>query len=754
MWQPSFTQKTKRFSLILMAKNEKIAFSCVVDAKPHMEWQALLLMQSLIRNVHCQPKDIKIHCLPGVTQAFRDYAEKLGVDIFDIEPFKDSPYCNKIQQCFSGAFDGYDKVILSDCDMFFCSLPDISLDSVLSAKIVDLTNPPISILDNVFQSAGLKKPDQIEVDCALSSTEVTYGNNLNGGLYIINRKHLSDIGSVWKNHALWLLKHLDILTPVYKNHVDQIAMSMALSELGIKPNLLSSSDNFPIHLEEERLQVLSNKNIRVIHYHRHLLPDGRIKLTGLPEIDRQIILVNHDIETILRQDFDNELFWSMRYELFPDLGSGVASRGEILSFKQHLLLCSLEGFMDKQIIDIGCGDLELAKVFAFKTYTGYDLSTEALKIAKKQRPEWNFIQGSITDHPIDQADVVICLDVLIHQKTREEYLKLIKALVDSTRQRLIVSGYDSYPKGEYTSDICAYHEPLSKSLHELGGFNEIIVIGEYRGLSFIVADKNETGPALHQSDLPVNILEQIISHVDRRDLLRLIIDVSRKYLGFYTKTSIRAIEYPWTLDKINNVHPKKIADVGAGVSPLPMILAQNGYVVFTIDYHKTFRDLNQQDNWNEWGFLDYSQFDLTIKSYNIDILQFKPEDKFDLIYSVSVVEHMPRNVWKRFITWAATWLKPGGTLLLTLDLIPGSEMLWNLSEGVEVEKTSQHGSLKDFRNVLRKNGFYEKNFNVVREIPFSRTDVAFLECELVTRRPNIFQRILNLLYTIKGRGNT
>jgi len=404
----------------------------------------------------------------------------------------------------------------------------------------------------------------------------------------------------------------------------------------------------------------------------------------------------------------------------------------------------IDGFIDKRVVDVGCGDLELSKVFNFQDYTGYDLSTEALKIAKSHHPEWNFIHGSITDYPAEHADVVICLDVLIHQKTRDEYLKLIKALANATRKRLIISGYEDAPSDEYMSDICAYHEPLSKSLSDLGIFNETVNIGNYRGLSLMVADRKATGVALHKNDLPLNEFKQIVNHVDRKDLLRLIMDVSRNRLGFYTKTSIRAIEYPWMVEKIAGVKIGRIADIGAGVSPLPIVLGQIGYSVTTIDFHQIVRDLNNLDDWNEWGFLDYSKLISGIQSHNINVLHYHPHEKFDLIYSVSVVEHMPRKTWEQVLQWAAKWLKPGGRFILTLDLIPRTDALWNFVEGQEVEKTAQHGTLTDFRASLKRNGLLEKDFKIMREIPLSKTDLAFIECELHIRQLNIFSNILDM----------
>ena len=723
----------------------KIAYSCVVDAKPLFEWQAFILIQSLLRNVKCDPVDIKVHCLPGVTQSFRNAVNNLNTEIIDIQPYQGHSYCNKIQQCFSSAFDEYDKVVLLDCDLFFLSLPEINENITFAAKIVDLPNPPIEILDKIFREASIKKPKQVLVDCSMSQDEITYEKNCNGGLYVIDQKHLRDIGIAWSKRANWLLDRIELLGN-YHQHVDQISLSLALNQLEISWQPLTARDNFPVHLPAERIKHLKNNNINIFHYHRSILPNGKIKDTGIPEIDEQIFKANEDIDTILLQEFDNELFWNMRYEVFPELGSGVGSRSDTLLLKQNLLASALEGFIDKRVVDVGCGDLEVSKVFNFQDYTGYDVSAEALKIAKSCRPEWNFIHGRIIDYPQEFADLVICLDVLIHQKTKDEYLQLIKTLANAARTRLIISGYEDIPAAGFISSICAYHEPLSKSLNNLGLFNEVINIGSYRGLSLMVADKNATGKELHNNDLPIDVFKEIVKRVERKDLLRLIMDISRNKLGFFTKTVIRAIEYPWVLGKIFGTEPGEVLDIGAGVSPLPPVLAERGYSVKTIDFHSIKRELRNQSGWNEWGFLDYSIIVPTIKSYNLDVLKYHPQKKFRVIYSVSVVEHMPKKIWERVIKLAAKWLRSGGRLIITLDLIPGTEFLWNISEGEEVENIDQHGSLNDFRDMLRKNNLIEKDFKIVREIPSSRTDLALLDCELVLQKRNVFQRFFGKLH--------
>ena len=77
--------------------------------------------------------------------------------------------------------------------------------------------------------------------------------------------------------------------------------------------------------------------------------------------------------------------------------------------------------------------------------------------------------------------------MLIHQKKKEDYLALVADLSRATRERLIVSGYEREP--ELSSNIIAFHEPLSDTLKRLGAFTQAWEIGGYRDVSLLVADK-------------------------------------------------------------------------------------------------------------------------------------------------------------------------------------------------------------------------------------------------------------------------
>ena len=179
---------------------------------------------------------------------------------------------------------------------------------------------------------------------------------------------------------------------------------------------------------------------------------------------------------------------------------------------------------------------------------------------------------------------------------------------------------------------------------------------------------------------------------------------------------------------------KKVLDIGAGVCPLPLCLNEMGLQVTTVDSHPTIRLMQDKAQWNEWGFLDYSIINPKITSTNIDFSQYKTNERFDCIYSISVIEHMPKKIRLGVLKKAATLLRKGGALLLTIDLIPNTDNLWNLSEDKEVEPLNIHGDIDSFRKELLLYGFQIEKEHVQRNIYKSRTDLLFIHAVLKNKK--------------------
>jgi len=233
--------------------------------------------------------------------------------------------------------------------------------------------------------------------------------------------------------------------------------------------------------------------------------------------------------------------------------------------------------------------------------------------------------------------------------------------------------------------------------------------------------------AAHASDISAPDLARALGDAPDRAMLADLVAVSRERIGFFPATSSRTIEYPWFASRLAGNAGRVVIDVGAGVCVLPFWLADRGCRVVTLDSHPAARDPRDRAGWNEWGFLDYGRLDPRIVSHRIDAAAFEPEVRAAAVYSVSVLEHMKAVVRRAVIARLPGWLAPGGRLYLSFDLVPGTDELWPLSEGRIVDAGGDHGVFADVLAELRAVGLKIVDTSLVRSIPASRTDVAFLE---------------------------
>lgn len=211
-------------------------------------------------------------------------------------------------------------------------------------------------------------------------------------------------------------------------------------------------------------------------------------------------------------------------------------------------------------------------------------------------------------------------------------------------------------------------------------------------------------------------------------LFQELVHLSRSHFGWFSKHLPRAFEYPWVFTEIGNGVGKSVLDIGAGVSPLPLLLAQGGQRVVTVDGSTIIRRLGQgQAHWNEWGYFDYACLDVNISSINGDILAVSFANySFDCIYSVSVVEHLPALVRRKLWSKVKQWLSSDGVLLITVDLFPGTEQLWNYNQGKIVEPVEEHGDLDALEAELSQVGFSLAQRKILCDLRDSRTDCALL----------------------------
>jgi len=417
---------------------------------------------------------VHVQCTPEVDQRWRHMFQELGCAMHQIFRFGDGRYCNKLNQLESLDATAFDRVVLLDTDtVALADLRPFLRDDAILGKIVDFANPPLAALDEIAAAAGLTaRPAICETD---TRDEDTYIGNCNGGFYSIPRAFCKCLSVEWRRWALWLLDNMEPLRRSgHQNHVDQVSFWLAIHHAGLPFAAAPANLNYFIHLDGEHSYLDETRDIALLHHHHCLnmlglleIPPGRSPLE-----EAAVLRANQQIAN----GFDNRVFWEMRYHGFPELGSGIGSRGDNLFYKRQLL--KEQGVeAAASVLDFGCGDLEVVKELAIRRYIGIDQSSVAVAVARRARPDWDFRR---TPKPEDQpAEMVLCFEVLIHQKTEAAYHAVIAFLVENTLGSLLVSGFAENSESIRQNPMVFFHEPLEISLRATGRFKRIRQVGAH-----------------------------------------------------------------------------------------------------------------------------------------------------------------------------------------------------------------------------------------------------------------------------------
>lgn len=695
-------------------------YSAVVDPVGVFPLQARHLVWSLTELAGVSPQQIILHVVnsdadPEVLTQLR----QLGVEVVVVDAYSGHPYCNKLQQLPSLAAREFDEVVLLDCDVLVIEEPPTANGSA-SGKPVDFANPDFAVLEKLFAEAGLTLTPAV---ADINGGRTALGN-VNGGVYILSRPVFEPLATEWRKWADWCLGRRDVFGEQWM-HVDQVSFAMAVSSLGTPFTELERRFNTPTHVPQP-LEL--DCDPAILHYHRAVCDQFLLlPVDGLPQVNKAIETVNRRLLEYRRAEFDNTAFWNARYVLNPELGSGFGSRGEILAGKQQLLVNVVKLLEVATVADVGGGDGQTMSVLPPEVAIhAVDVAASARSLYMEANLRATWMQHNISEAPVEvEADLVVCFDVLIHLSNPGQYKAAVKNLLAS-RKPVLVSGFDDQPV--VTGPMTYFHQSLSESI-AAGGF-VAIPVGAYRGLTAFVALPPQ--PAVANRDISDHTLIDAIPLVDDPLLLLEALTVSRAKLGFFPDHLPRCIEYPWIVQRLDGREPLRIVEAGAGVSVLPFLLANRGHSVITADPHTTRRNETPRDSWNEWGFLDYSKLDHRIQSVNIPYQNVELDWPIGAVISVSVIEHLTREVRRAWISKAYNQLNKGGSILLTVDTVPFTRNLWNYSEGREVEDRAIHGTLDTMLAELCDAGFDIVIAEHSQWLPKSRVGMARIEA----RKPN------------------
>ncbi len=158
-----------------------------------------------------------------------------------------------------------------------------------------------------------------------------------------------------------------------------------------------------------------------------------------------------------------------------------------------------------------------------------------------------------------------------------------------------------------------------------------------------------------------------IAFADARRLLRYKVDGV-----FGAEFSLKGFDYPWILQSGDWKNSKKVLDVGAGYSMLPVHIADNyGCEVWAVD---DFGMSSDEQYWTrnlepKEHVLKYPQIKFVLERLGNTEQSSLPLNYFDCIYSASALEHIPTNLAQQVWSHMDKLLKPGGEMLHAVDIL-------------------------------------------------------------------------------------
>lgn len=141
-------------------------------------------------------------------------------------------------------------------------------------------------------------------------------------------------------------------------------------------------------------------------------------------------------------NFNSKEYWETRYSKGGN--SGLGSYGKLAQYKADFINSFIQSKGIKHLIEYGCGDGNNLSLINCEKIIGVDVSKKAVEICKKKMPDNSFHHTSKLN-TLEQARLVLSLDVIYHLVEDEVYDNYMKNLCDLSKEYIIVysSNFDS-----------------------------------------------------------------------------------------------------------------------------------------------------------------------------------------------------------------------------------------------------------------------------------------------------------------------
>ena len=271
------------FAHALGATMSGTIFSFVVDDAPRFAREGRHLARSLVRHCGGDPSAVHVQCTPEVDAQCRSDFRRQGYSVHEIARFADGRHCNKVGQLENLRDADFDRVVLLDTDTIaIADLRPFLGDSAISSKIVDASNPPLSVLREIAHASGLT---HLPATCRTDSGDGdTFAGNCNGGFYAVPRRFCDALSREWRRWTRWLVDDIGALRRAgCAHHADQVGFWLATQHGSLPFSAAPSNLNYYVHFTGAHEYFDARRDIALLHYH-----DSSVNADGLLEPPAQL----------------------------------------------------------------------------------------------------------------------------------------------------------------------------------------------------------------------------------------------------------------------------------------------------------------------------------------------------------------------------------------------------------------------------------------------------------------------------------
>lgn len=261
--------------------------ACVVDSNPRLQVELVLWSICATRCLPPQRYRLLVYHVGALPGDLADWVGTQGIETRALSAplVTGSPHCNKIAPFLDAHETDYS--IVCDTDLYFVDDPQpFFLSDRLRAPPNNHCNPPPHVFKNILRESGLNRHYRpgVALFRGKRGMRETHLNNISAGIIAVPRRLRAAFAELWLKWAKWLVTHASLLE-VWAVHVDQVACTLALEELGEDVEILPPQANAILHLlpEIETVYALHLSTGHIPQFPSRFFPNGQLSAEGLSE---------------------------------------------------------------------------------------------------------------------------------------------------------------------------------------------------------------------------------------------------------------------------------------------------------------------------------------------------------------------------------------------------------------------------------------------------------------------------------------